>query len=100
MTHKSPHVEITNEDSSHQAYYVEIMKRLHEAVCRKKPKLWPNSWIVHYNAPAHKVLSLKQFLAQKSIANMEHPPFHPYLAPSDFWLFTKIKPTQKEISGY
>jgi hypothetical protein len=51
-----------------QAYYVEILKRLREAVRRKRPELWPNYWILHYdNAPVHRALSVKQFLAQKSI---------------------------------
>jgi hypothetical protein len=27
------------------AYYVEILKQLHEAVCRKRLELWPNDWI-------------------------------------------------------
>jgi hypothetical protein len=54
-----------------QAYYVEILKRLGEAVHRKRPKLWPNDWILHHdNAPAHKTLSVKQFLAQKSVTEM------------------------------
>jgi hypothetical protein len=58
-----------------QAYYVEILKWLLEAVHRKRPKFWPIIWILHYNnAPANKVLSVKQFLAQKSITEMEHPP--------------------------
>jgi hypothetical protein len=38
-----------------QAYYVEILKQLHEAVHRKRPKLQPNnSVLLHDNAPAHK----------------------------------------------
>jgi hypothetical protein len=58
-----------------EAYYVQILKRLREAVRRKRPKLWPNDWILQYdNAPAHKALSVKQFLVQKSITEMEHPP--------------------------
>jgi hypothetical protein len=51
-----------------RAYYslVEILRRLHEAVRRKRPELWPNDWILHHdNVPAHKALSVKQFLAQK-----------------------------------
>jgi hypothetical protein len=36
-------------------------------------------------------LSSKQFLAQKSITEMEHPPYSPHLALNDFWAFTKIK---------
>jgi histone-lysine N-methyltransferase SETMAR len=59
---------------------------------RKRPELWPNDWILHHNnAPAHKVLSVKQFLTQKSITEMQHPPYSPDLAPNNFWLFTKIK---------
>jgi hypothetical protein len=67
-----------------QAYYMKILKRLHETLCRKNPKLWPNDWILyHHNAPAYKVLSVKQFLAQKLITETEHPPYSPDLAPSD-----------------
>jgi alpha-L-fucosidase len=49
-----------------QAYCVEILKRLREAVRRKRPELWPNDWILHHDkAPAHKTLSVKQFLVVK-----------------------------------
>jgi hypothetical protein len=77
-----------------QAHYVEILKRLHEAVRRKRPELWPNDWILyHDNAPAHKVLSVKHFLVQKSVTEMEH--YSPDLAPNEFWLFQKIKSALK-----
>jgi histone-lysine N-methyltransferase SETMAR len=49
----------------------------------------------HDIAPAHKALSVKQFLAQKSITEVEHPPYSPYLAPNDFCLFQKIKSASK-----
>jgi hypothetical protein len=43
-----------------QAYYVEILKGLCEAVHREGTELWPNNWILHHDiAPAHKVLSVK-----------------------------------------
>jgi len=38
---------------------------------------------------------LQQFLAQKFITEMEHPPYSPYLASNDFWLFPKIKSALK-----
>jgi len=64
---------------------VKICKQLREAVCRKRPELWPNDWILHHdNAPAHKALSVKQFLDHKSISEIEHPPYPPSLAPNDF----------------
>jgi hypothetical protein len=40
-------------------------------------------------------LSSKQFLAQKSIAEIEDPPCSPDLAPNDFWLFPEIKSALK-----
>jgi hypothetical protein len=49
-------------------------------------------WIVHHDsAPGHKALSVKQFLAQKSITEMGHPPCSPSFALNDFWLFPKNK---------
>jgi hypothetical protein len=47
-----------------QAYCVEILNRLHEAVSRKRPELWPSDWFLHHDrASANKA----QFLAHKSI---------------------------------
>jgi hypothetical protein len=62
-------------------------------VHRKRPELWPNNWILHHEnaAPAHKVISVKQFLAKKSITEMEYPSYSPNLVLNDFWLFPKIK---------
>jgi hypothetical protein len=51
----------------YQNYYAEILKRLREAVGRKKPELWI---LLIDNAPAHKALSVKHFSAQKSITEM------------------------------
>jgi hypothetical protein len=50
---------------------VEILEQLHGVVQRWRPELWPNELILHHdNAPANKVLSVKQFLAQKSNSEM------------------------------
>jgi hypothetical protein len=65
-----------------QVYYVQILKQLRETVCRKGPELWPNDWIINHG----KELSVKQFLAQKSIIGIEHPTYSPDLAPDNFWL--------------
>jgi len=56
------------------------------------PELWPNNWILHHDiAPDHKLLSVKHFLAQKSVTEMEHPPFPPDLNLNNLWLFPEIK---------
>jgi hypothetical protein len=57
-----------------------------------RPELWPKDWVIHSdNAPVHKVLSIKQFLAQKLITELEHPSYSPDFALNDFWLFPKTK---------
>jgi histone-lysine N-methyltransferase SETMAR len=87
---------ITQDKTTNQTHYVEILKQLRETVHRKRPELWPNDWVLHHdNAPAHKAFSVKQFLVQKSVTEMEHPPYAPDLAPNDFWLFPKIKSALK-----
>jgi hypothetical protein len=82
-----------------QAYHVEILKQLYEAVHREGAELWPNSWILyHDNAPAHRALSGQR---KKSITEMELPLCSPNLASNDFWLFPEIVYLKgTKISGY
>jgi transposase len=69
---------------------------LRERIRRKRPELWKNGFILHQdNAPARTALSVKQFLAEKQIAVLEHPPYSPDLAPCDFFLFPKVKSVLK-----
>jgi transposase len=72
---------------------LEVLKRLREKVRQKRPELFANSsWILHHdNATAHTTLSVREFLATKEITVLEHPAYSPDLAPSDFFLFPKIK---------
>jgi hypothetical protein len=57
----SAHFEFIPQDQTvNRAYYVEILKRLLEAVRRKRPKLWPNDWILlHDYSLAYKDLCVK-----------------------------------------
>jgi hypothetical protein len=51
-----------------QAYYMEILKGLSEAVHSKRPEFWTSDWILHHdNAPAYKSVPMKQFLAQNRL---------------------------------
>ena len=79
--------------TANQVYYLEVLKRMREKVRRKRPELFANiSWILHHdNAPAHTALSVRKFLATKQLTVLEHPAYSPDLAPSDFFLFSKIK---------
>jgi histone-lysine N-methyltransferase SETMAR len=80
-----------------QQYYIEVLTKLRKCERRKRPELWRNGWILHQdNVPAHNALSVKQFLANKNITVLEHPPYSPDLAPCNFYLFPKIKSMLKE----
>jgi len=76
-----------------QINYLEILERLREIVRRKWPEIFANnSRILHPdNAPAHTALSVREVLATKQITVLEHPAYSPDLAPSDFFLFLKLK---------
>jgi hypothetical protein len=77
--------------NSNSTVLFEVLTRLQESVWRKRPELWPDKWILHHdNAPAHDALSVRQFLAKKSITKMDHPLYSPDLASCDFWPFIKI----------
>jgi hypothetical protein len=80
-----------------QTYCMEIFKQLCEALYGKRPELWPSDWILHHNnAPISQgTHSVKQFLAQISITELEHPLCTHDLALNDFWLFPKIKSALK-----
>ena len=66
-------------------------KRLRKRVQRVRTDI-ADDWVLHHdNAPAHTALSIREFLAKKSIPVLPHPPYSPDLAPCDFYLFPKLK---------
>ena len=82
---------VPSSQTVNQQYCIEVLMKLREHVRRKRPELCRNGWILHQdNAPAHKALSVKQFLANKNITVHEHPPYLLHLAPCNFYLFPKI----------
>ena len=70
-----------------QYFYKEALVRLMEKIRRKRRDLWERKqWLLHYdNAPAHSALTIRQFLASRQVATLDHPPYSPDLAPSDFF---------------
>ncbi|GFU15385.1 hypothetical protein TNCV_1045851 [Trichonephila clavipes] len=69
------------------------MRKHRERVKKKIPDLQSKyTWILHQdNSPVHIVPSVKQFLEDKRITVLEHPPYSTDLAPYDFYLFLKGK---------
>ena len=61
-----------------------------------------NIKLLHDNARPHIHKNVKNYIKTQGITLIEHPPYSPDLAPSDFWLFDEIKrrlPEQVEESN-
>ena len=59
----------------------------------------PNAyaWTIHHDkAPVHAALSIRQFLAEKNTATLEHPPYSSDVALCGFFLFPKITSVLKK----
>ena len=78
-------------------YYQQVLRRLRDAVRRKRTDLWKaKNWQLHHdNAPAHSSHLIQYFLAKHGIPVVHQPPYSPVMAPCDFWLFPKLKTTLK-----
>jgi len=74
-------------------YYLEVIKRLRDAVRRKRPHLWKSgNWLLqHDNALAHSSHLIQEFLTKHSIVQLHQLLYSPDIAPCDFWLFPKLK---------
>ena len=77
--------------------YLEVLVRLRDAVCRKKPELWENqTWMLHHNnALAHVSLLIRSYLVNHQTSIVPHPPSSPDLTQADFFLFPELKTTLK-----
>jgi hypothetical protein len=76
-----------------QHCYLELLARLREAVRRRRPELWSDAWILHYdNAPAHDVLTVGVF-GQK--LKLDYLPYSPDFVLYDFQKFKKLKTALK-----
>ena len=80
------------------AFYQAVLNRLLERIRRVRPELHKTGkWLLlHDNAPAHTAIRVRQFLAQKKVTVLDHPPYSPDLAPVDFLLFPRLKPAIKD----
>ena len=77
--------------------HMDVFLHLMDAVRRKSHEnLRTNIWfLLHYNAPAHRSVLVKDFLAKYNVVTLEYPPFSPDLSPSDFCLFPRHKSALK-----
>jgi len=73
--------------------YIGILRRPRDAVRRKRPKKWRTNsrFLLHNNAPAHRSVLARNFLAKNKVTTLAHPSYSRDLASSDFYLFPLLK---------
>jgi len=76
--------------------YIGIFRRLKDKLRRKRAEKWTaNSWFLfHDNVSAHPSVLVKDLLGKNKIT-LEHPPYSPDQAISDFYLFPSLKSALK-----
>ena len=74
-------------------YYKGVMERLLNRIRRVRPGMCESGdwFLLHDNAPSHNMTIIKQFLAQRKVTVLDHPPYSPDLAPADYFLSPKVK---------
>jgi transposase len=55
----------------------------------------PTGHLFHDNAPAHRSVLVKNFMAKNNTTTLEHPLYSPDLVPADFYLFPLLKSALK-----
>jgi hypothetical protein len=73
--------------------YMDILLRPGDEIRRKRPEKWRtnNRFLLHHNAPTHRPVLVRDFLAKNNVTTLEHPPYVLGLASADFYLFPRLK---------
>jgi histone-lysine N-methyltransferase SETMAR len=73
-------------------YYSSLMVQLKD-ILKEKPrgKITKEILFLHDNTPAHRALAPHKKLAYLVFQCLDHPPYSPHLAPSDYHLFPILK---------
>ena len=72
-------------------YYSNLLTRLDEKIHEKRPSLQKKKIVFHQdNAPAHKSVLAMGKLRDLHYELLEHPPYSPDLASSEFYLFPLV----------
>ncbi len=73
--------------------YIESLRRMREAIRRKRPHLWRNNSFIllQDNASPHTSLDALEYFHNTDMNLWSHPQYSPDLSPCDFWAFPLLK---------
>lgn len=73
-------------------YYASLLHQLRDAIKKKRRgKLSRGVLLLHDNAPVHTAVISKAAVKECNFTELPHPPYSTDLAPSDYYLFSKLK---------
>ena len=73
-------------------YYANVIKQLRVAIKEKRRgKLAAGVLLLYDNAPVHKTRVAQAAIRECKFEQLNHPPYSPDLAPSDYYLFRNLK---------
>ena len=73
-------------------YYANVIKQLRVAITEnRRGKLAAGVLLLHDNAPLHKSRVAQAAIRECKFEQLNHPPYSPELAPSDYYLFRNLK---------
>jgi histone-lysine N-methyltransferase SETMAR len=87
------HREFVPPNTTVNADFYCVLRRLRENLRQKRPELWCNhNWLHHHdNTPIHTSLKTTELLTNTNMVIVPYPPFSPDTAPCVFALFPKFK---------
>ncbi|KAA6366131.1 MAG: putative Mariner Mos1 transposase [Streblomastix strix] len=74
-----------------QYYIDEILETVEQEMIELLPNAKDEVRLLVDNAPAHNANITKEYIQNSIFERVDHPPYSPDLAPSDFWLFGEMK---------
>lgn len=73
-------------------YYANLLRQLRQKIIEKRRgKVTRGVRLLHDNAPVHAAAVSRAAIRECGFIELDHPPYSPDLAPSDFFLFSKLK---------
>jgi hypothetical protein len=79
------------------AYIVKVLDVFMRHFRKKRPVMAEQPWFFHWdNAPVHTAAIVQDWLVAHDVQVLHHPPYMPDLAPTDFFLFRRVK---EELAG-
>ena len=83
------HVDILDKSRTiNGAYYANLLDTVFSQLRRTQLR---NKYLLHDNAPVHTAAVVQEKISQLKLKVLQHPPYSPDLAPSDFCLFGHLK---------